>query len=413
MLRRLPPLLQSRRQPWRPPKRHGEPLTIYRIWPDLTGSLDANVELDDQAVILHSRGGATGGRPPRNTQYEAALDFLIRRLMRGPQWIRRILIDSAEAHRRAPSPADRVLLGREEIESASGPGEVVRLIRRRARDFGQPPGTKGGNSTKQIRIETDWGHPYLRAGLNLRAHRPTAAQGDSGPRLDRALTSEEQRRVTSTDIDSAVASLLAGEDAPNFAPSRDYDLLTAGGDRLAPKKVFGRALEIAGVVSDANPYHFSAGWSQPSFQLLQAAGYSIVPKAEAGAEAARRKRRAARSREEIDLAAASVGVDPEERSWIEGDVRMASHLRTERKRSAKAAAAKRALVRAAHDGRLACEHCTTDWYAVYPAAIAEAIFDVHHTIPLKDMDEGHETVVDDLLCLCANCHRAEHRRMAS
>lgn len=115
---------------------------------------------------------------------------------------------------------------------------------------------------------------------------------------------------------------------------------------------------------------------------------------------------------EVDKAAATVGIDPEERSWIEGDKRMAKHLRTERRRSAKAAAAKRAAVRAAHDGRLACEHCATDWYAIYPPAIAEAIFDVHHTIPLKDMDDGHETEVKDLLCLCANCHRAEHRRMA-
>lgn len=109
---------------------------------------------------------------------------------------------------------------------------------------------------------------------------------------------------------------------------------------------------------------------------------------------------------------ASVGIDAEERSWIEGDKRMATHLRTERKRSAKAAAAKRATIRTANNGHLACDHCKTDWYSIYGHTIAEAIFDVHHTIPLKDMDEGHETTVADLLCLCANCHRAEHRRMA-
>ena len=91
---------------------------------------------------------------------------------------------------------------------------------------------------------------------------------------------------------------------------------------------------------------------------------------------------------------------------------MVGHLRVERKRSAKAAAAKRAAVRSANDGRLACERCNTDWYQVYAHQVAEAIFDVHHTIPLAEMDEGHETIVDDLLCLCANCHRAEHRKMA-
>lgn len=226
------------------------------------------------------------------------------------------------------------------------------------------------------------------------------------------LSSEQQRRVTTAHVDAAVASLLSGIDAPNFAESRDYDLLTQEGDRLAPKKVFGRALEEAGVVAEAFPRHFSAGWSQPSFEILEAAGYTIIRMTEAAAEANRRQRRARADAQEVDKAAATVGIDAEERSWIEGDKRMAKHLRTERRRSATAAAAKRAAVRAANDGRLACEHCATDWYAIYPPAIAEAIFDVHHTIPLKDMDEGHETEVKDLLCLCANCHRAEHRRMA-
>lgn len=50
--------------------------------------------------------------------------------------------------------------------------------------------------------------------------------------------------------------------------------------------------------------------------------------------------------------------------------------------------------------------------AVYPHAIADAIFEIHHTISLKEMGEDHETSIEDLLCLCANCHRAEHGRMA-
>ena len=76
---------------------------------------------------------------------------------------------------------------------------------------------------------------------------------------------------------------------PQFAPSRDYDLVTPEGDRLAPKKVFGRALELAGVVSNAMPGNFSAGWGQTSFELLEAAGFSVIPKSEAAAEAKLRK----------------------------------------------------------------------------------------------------------------------------
>jgi 5-methylcytosine-specific restriction protein A len=146
--------------------------------------------------------------------------------------------------------------------------------------------------------------------------------------------------------------------------------------------------------------------------MLEDAGYTIIIKSASAAEADRRKRRAAHSKAETDKAVASVPADPEERRWIEGNPRIATHLRTERTRSLKAAASKRIAVRAANDGRLACEHCATDWYAVYPHAIAEAIFDIHHTIPLSDMGEDHQTCIEDLVCLCANCHRAEHRRMA-
>lgn len=102
----------------------------------------------------------------------------------------------------------------------------------------------------------------------------------------------------------------------------------------------------------------------------------------------------------------------EEQSWAEGDVRIVQHLKLERVRNSQAVKSKREAVRLAHDGRLACEHCDIDWYEHYGPEVVEGIFDIHHTIPLSQMDEGHETVIGDLLCLCANCHRIEHRRMA-
>lgn len=113
------------------------------------------------------------------------------------------------------------------------------------------------------------------------------------------LSSAEQRAANSTHIALAVGELLAGHEMPQFALSRDYDMITPDGDRLAPKKVFGRALELAGVVSNAMPGHFSAGWGQPSFELLEAAGFSIVPKSEAAAEAKRRKGKTGRSERKL------------------------------------------------------------------------------------------------------------------
>lgn len=111
----------------------------------------------------------------------------------------------------------------------------------------------------------------------------------------------------------------------------------------------------------SKPSHFSAGWGQPSFELLEAAGFLIVWKSQALAEDVRRKGENAQARKEAEKLADSIGADSEERAWIEGDKRMVSHLRIERKRSSKAAPAKRAIVGSANGGRLACERCETDW----------------------------------------------------
>src|SRR5690606_37413164 len=91
-----------------------------------------------------------------------------------------------------------------------------------------------------------------------------------GKRAER-LPVDQLQRIRPAHIHRAVARLLAGEDAPNFADSRDYDLVAQDGTRLAPKKVFGLAIEEALGIK-AYPGHFSAGWSQPAFPMLQAAG---------------------------------------------------------------------------------------------------------------------------------------------
>jgi predicted HNH restriction endonuclease len=35
----------------------------------------------------------------------------------------------------------------------------------------------------------------------------------------------------------------------------------------------------------------------------------------------------------------------------------------------------------------------------------------HHRVHLARMDEGHETRLEDLKCLCSNCHRVYHRAL--
>lgn len=372
-----------------------------RIAPGKT--LDAKVEVQNGRIIVHSRSGA--GANARNPDYRPALEAILDRLAANsikPD----IYLDSRPAQKK---PLSERLIAKGLQLSGSVSEQFSFLVR------AMNAGTDSHGAWRRILLHAP-GQSELDLTEILNGAKPASVT--RGPEPKRAVTkverlsATEQRAVTSRHIASAVGDLLAGHALPQFAASRDYDLVTPDGDRLAPKKVFGRALELAGTVSNAMPGHFSAGWGQPSFELLEAAGFSIVPKNEAAEEAARRKTMTGQARKEAGKLADSIGADREERAWIEGDRRMASHLRVERKRSAKAATAKRAAVRSANNGKLICERCETDWYQVYHYSVAEAIFDVHHTIPLADMEYGHQTTIEDLLCLCANCHRAEHRKMA-
>lgn len=216
-------------------------------------------------------------------------------------------------------------------------------------------------------------------------------------RLITRLSATQLRQVRPVHIRQAVDRLLAGADAPNFSPSRDYDVVASTGERLAPKKVFGLAIEQA-LGIEAFPAHFSAGWGQPCFEIIQEAGFVILDKVDPTAQPDRHS---------------PTPPDQEELSWAEGNPRFAEHLRTERRRSRQAVAAKRAHVRAHNEGKLVCENpkCTADWYGVFPFAMAEAVFEIHHTVLVSEMKSDHRTSLDDLLCLCAACHRAEHRRL--
>lgn len=59
-------------------------------------------------------------------------------------------------------------------------------------------------------------------------------------------------------------------------------------------------------------------------------------------------------------------------------------------------------------GRLFCEACEFDFSAVYGDA-GEGIIEVHHAKPVHTLIEGDKTTLDDLILLCANCHRVVHR----
>lgn len=47
---------------------------------------------------------------------------------------------------------------------------------------------------------------------------------------------------------------------------------------------------------------------------------------------------------------------------------------------------------------------------IYGSEHGEACIEIHHrATQVQNMTEGHVTKLDDLQCLCANCHRIVHR----
>ena len=58
-------------------------------------------------------------------------------------------------------------------------------------------------------------------------------------------------------------------------------------------------------------------------------------------------------------------------------------------------------------GKLFCEICGFDFELVY-GEIGRDIIEIHHTFPVSEMEENHKTHLNDLLCVCANCHLVLH-----
>ncbi|WP_438997784.1 HNH endonuclease [Candidatus Puniceispirillum sp.] len=88
----------------------------------------------------------------------------------------------------------------------------------------------------------------------------------------------------------------------------------------------------------------------------------------------------------------------------EGKKKLVSHY--VRERSSKLRKCKLQKVIKEH-GHLKCECCDTTGDTYLPE-IRKRVFEVHHKIPLADIDTKIEMTVDDLALLCANCHRAIH-----
>jgi hypothetical protein len=90
----------------------------------------------------------------------------------------------------------------------------------------------------------------------------------------------------------------------------------------------------------------------------------------------------------------------------EGALQLKSHYRRERSR--KLVSLKKGQYKKAQ-GTLNCEICGFSFEGVYPHTLGDNFIEVHHKIPLSKIHQTIKTTLNDLLLVCANCHRMIHR----
>ncbi len=100
---------------------------------------------------------------------------------------------------------------------------------------------------------------------------------------------------------------------------------------------------------------------------------------------------------------------PDEGGTSEGGKVLRSHYR--RERSSLLRNKKIGQVREER-GICSCSLCGITEESTYPRLLSDRIFEVHHKFPLAEASTAVRTTLDDLIVLCANCHRAVHSSAA-
>jgi 5-methylcytosine-specific restriction protein A len=104
-------------------------------------------------------------------------------------------------------------------------------------------------------------------------------------------------------------------------------------------------------------------------------------------------------------AAAPPALDEEEYAAAEGEVLVRQHRLHERDRAFVSKKKEQALRR---EGVSRCEACGFVFADVY-GELGEGFIECHHTIPLAHLRPRQITRLQDLVLVCANCHRMLHR----
>ena len=137
-------------------------MQMYNSHDDQGAELDAKFSVesikDGFDLIIESRGGSTGGRPPRTTDYAPALVLHLRRLAQVGMVLDDLQIASSEAMRQPESMRKIKPLGYTlplQLATVSNV-DALRLAIGRATGEHETKSKKGGNRTKRLRLRIRW-----------------------------------------------------------------------------------------------------------------------------------------------------------------------------------------------------------------------------------------------------------------
>jgi hypothetical protein len=136
------------------------------VFDDDGKALDAAVDIGDETITVHSRGGAFGKPNLRNPDHRRALRTILARLARSSFTPTGVWLDSGRATQ-VPEE-DRQLITAAEFRQSID--ELVREIGIRGAAWGRPDGAAGhGNSTKRIKVKVPGATALKLAGIVSRA----------------------------------------------------------------------------------------------------------------------------------------------------------------------------------------------------------------------------------------------------
>lgn len=368
------------------------------VFDDARRPLNAKVLVGSDGLIVLSRSGTD-----TNRDYRPAMELLLKRI-KAAHLRPTAYLDSAPVQSKPLS--DRRLAKPEELSGS--PEDAFSLLLKRMNAGSSSNGayrrlflSLPHNSTERLlRIVTNtppWGP---RTPIE-KPRRAAAIDSDA----DAIIPPETIRTLTHAQLQAAVEELLAATVKHDFSDITDYSVVLDDGTRLPPKAVVGIALQNA-LGRKVGWRAFRGGQSTPAFAALRDAGFEIV-RTRAGPLA---KPDRPDPPEEVEAIIGETPFSDDDRTFVEGSKKCAYHLK--RERNPALVREKKKQFEAKH-GRLFCEHCENDFIEQFgDADIARSCFDAHHkSIAVTDMEEGHETALDDLEILCATCHRAEHARL--